>query len=266
MSVDEKTAQRILELLPQFQAWHIEEYITLSSFTALTYYYLTSFDEEVAYIWSQKRTFGKIFYLTTRYSAISTMAFAFLTNWRTYMRIPVSGCQTIIYFQNLSRTSAEATLWLCLYALIGGKARYLCFLVVIFLAFSIPISVLGLHHVLTQKAIDRSILDHTLGYACNFAPGKYPTHQVISEYINLTRTALALLAGVVTIVKRYRGHNSTLLKVIKREGGFYYMSALVLRFLVSLSGNTGSPVLSVVSPGHIYMPERRNNPFGFFPL
>ncbi|TEB19680.1 hypothetical protein FA13DRAFT_1744111 [Coprinellus micaceus] len=86
-----------MSLLPQFQAWHIEEYITC---TYHTYYYLTSFDEEVAYIWSQKRTFGKIFYLTTRYSAISTMAFAFLTNWRTYMRIPVSGCQTIIYFQN----------------------------------------------------------------------------------------------------------------------------------------------------------------------
>ena len=28
MSVDEKTAQRVLELLPQFEAWHIEEYIT----------------------------------------------------------------------------------------------------------------------------------------------------------------------------------------------------------------------------------------------
>ncbi|TEB21718.1 hypothetical protein FA13DRAFT_1741653 [Coprinellus micaceus] len=249
--MDEKTTRTILKLLPQFRLWQIEEYIMLSSYAALIYYYMTTFREEVSQIWPQKRTLGKILFLTTRYAAIGSMTAMLLTNWRNYMVISIPGCQAIVYIQNIvtevCRTSAEATLWLCLYALLEGKRRYFWILIVLFLSFSIPILALELHNVLTQKAVERSILDDLLGYPCNYEPGLYPSHESVANYISFARTALALIAGLVTIVRRYRKQNHNLIRVIKREGGFYYISALIFRFLGSISMTPGSAVSSISS-------------------
>ena len=69
---------------------------------------MTTFREEVSQIWPQKRTLGKILFLTTRYAAIGSMITALLSeypfdnneekmkahglrlaNWRNYMVISI---------------------------------------------------------------------------------------------------------------------------------------------------------------------------------
>ncbi|KAJ3535597.1 hypothetical protein NMY22_g6411 [Coprinellus aureogranulatus] len=198
MSVDEETAQIIIELLPQFQIWQIVEYTLLASYAALFYYYLTSFHEEVTQIWRQKRyNFGKILFLTTRYTAMVHMIFVLFTNCRNYMVISIPEV-------GLNSTVISATLWLCLYALLECKGKYLWILIVTFWGFSLPISILHLNVTLSQE--------------------------------------VALLAGSITIFVRYRKQNHNLIRVIKREGGFYYIFALVFRFIDSLSINEGSIV------------------------
>ncbi|KAJ3542453.1 hypothetical protein NMY22_g3507 [Coprinellus aureogranulatus] len=84
-------------------------------------------------------------------------------------------------------------------------------------------------------AIPLGMLDEFLGYPCAFTPGKHPNHEAIAVHIVLARTSLSLAVGIATIIKRYRKQNHNLIRVIKREGGIYYMSLLILRFFASLA-------------------------------
>ncbi|TEB20086.1 hypothetical protein FA13DRAFT_1780131 [Coprinellus micaceus] len=244
IAVDQETADLILELLPQFKLWQIEEYVMLASYSALIYYYLSTFHEEVSHIWPQRRFgLGKTLFLTTRYVALSTMIAQLLVNWPTRLDMSLHVCQATSQFINISselcRVTAEGILWVCLYALLEGRKKYFWVMILVFLGLSLPIVALDLANDLTQAAVETSVLDHIIGYPCNFSPGKHPKNEFIANYINLTRTILGLGAGLITIAVRYRKQSNNLIKVIVREGGLYYMSALVFRFLGSLSLTPG---------------------------
>jgi hypothetical protein len=75
-----------------------------------------------------------------------------------------------------------------------------------------------------HTAIPQNILDHLLGYPCNFRKEQHSDLSAISVYIAFARTSLALIVGLVTLVVRYRKQNHNLIRVIRREGGMYYIS------------------------------------------
>ncbi|TEB21703.1 hypothetical protein FA13DRAFT_1716617 [Coprinellus micaceus] len=158
------------------------------------------------------------------------MSLLLVLNWPHHASISVPACEVLGLTADVSgllvRTFAEATLWLCLYALLGGKPKYFYLLVIAFLGLSIPAIVLNGMHVMSQRAIPQNTLDHLLGYPCNFLRPQRPDLLAISSYIVFARTSLALVVGLVTLFVRYRKQNHNLIKVIRREGGIFYFSTL----------------------------------------
>ncbi|TEB20085.1 hypothetical protein FA13DRAFT_1743458 [Coprinellus micaceus] len=223
---------------------------------ALLYHYATTFDEEVKYIWPQPTwKLGKILFLTARYASILSIISDWATSTPNFADISVVGCQVGLYASNLtgmvSRMAAEGTLWLCLYALLEGKARYLYLLIVGFLCFTIPAQVLQSFYIFSPKAITPSLMDNIVGWPCNFGPVRHQSYYAIATYLTFTRALLAALVGFVTISIRYRKQDHSLIRVIRREGGMYYISALVLLFAVALVSTPGIPVkdkYSIVGP------------------
>ncbi|TEB21692.1 hypothetical protein FA13DRAFT_1741612 [Coprinellus micaceus] len=208
---------------------------------------MLTFDDEVSQIWPQPTwKMGKILFLATRYTASIYMAHLLVLNWPHHTSISVHGCEGLGLVMNvagmMTRIFAEGTLWLCLYALLGGNPKFFWLLVVAFLVFTIPASVLNGMHVMSQRAIPQNHLDHLLGYPCNFLPPQRPDLAVIASYIIFARTCLALIVGLATLVVRYRKQNHNLIRVIRREGGMYYISTLILMFFSCLTSTRGSPV------------------------
>ncbi|KAJ3536803.1 hypothetical protein NMY22_g5874 [Coprinellus aureogranulatus] len=225
-SMDEEAIQEVLDQVPMYQAARITTYAYLFSYTALIYHYITTIDQEVEHIWSQPRwKLGKIFFLTTRYSALIVMAHdlhAELRQAKPFVGISVA------------RTSAEATLWLCLYALLEGKLRYFYLMVLMLVGFTIPIQVLQNISTFAQKPIPLGPLDEYLGFPCSFLPPEHMNWYIVAAYLSFTRTLVATVLGLVTFTVRYRKQRNNLLKVIKREGGLYLLSSLVLKFVDGL--------------------------------
>ncbi|TEB21695.1 hypothetical protein FA13DRAFT_1819370 [Coprinellus micaceus] len=245
--MDPEIVAEITAQIPMYQAWQILQFTQLAVFTALFYHYALTLDDEVSQIWPQPTwKMGKIFFLTTRYSAMTYMSLLLALNWPHHISISVPACEALGLFADVSgllvRTFAEATLWLCLYALLGGKPKFFYFWVIAFLGLSIPAIVLSGMHIMSQRAIPQNTLDHLLGNPCNFLLPQRPDLQAISSYIVFSRTSLALIVGLVTLFVRYRKQNNKLIKVIRREGGIFYFSTLILLFFSCLVSTPGSPV------------------------
>ncbi|KAJ2913883.1 hypothetical protein MD484_g6540, partial [Candolleomyces efflorescens] len=79
----------------------------------------------------------------------------------------------------------------------------------------------------SRNPIPISQLDRELGYACTFKGGSWLFDY--SSYLMLTRTLFAACLGVFTAFVRYRKNNGQLIKVIRRDGGIYYLSTLAVR-------------------------------------
>ncbi|TEB20094.1 hypothetical protein FA13DRAFT_1801396 [Coprinellus micaceus] len=245
--MDPEIVAEITAQIPVYQSWQILQFTQLAVFTALFYYYALTLDDEVSQIWPQPTwKMGKILFLTTRYSAMIYMSLLLVLNWPHHASISVPACEVLGLTADVSgllvRTFAEATLWLCLYALLGGKPKYFYLLVIAFLGLSIPAIVLNSMHVMSQRAIPQNTLDHLLGYPCNFLRPQRPDLLAISSYIVFARTSLALVVGLVTLFVLYRKQNHNLIKVIRREGGIFYFSTLILLFFSCLVSTPGSPV------------------------
>ncbi|TEB20082.1 hypothetical protein FA13DRAFT_1820434 [Coprinellus micaceus] len=127
--------RQITAMVPMYQAWQVLQFTQLAAFTALFYHYALTFDDEVFQIWPQPTwKMGKVLFLATRYTAIVYMIHLLLCE----ANISVPACEALGMTMNVagmfSRLFAEGTLWLCLYALLGGKPGYFYILVITFLA------------------------------------------------------------------------------------------------------------------------------------
>ncbi|KAF6759615.1 hypothetical protein DFP72DRAFT_1101107 [Ephemerocybe angulata] len=216
--------------------YKIQETITCSR---KIYYFATTFDEEVSVIWPQSwRKLGKWLYILTRYPVPFRILFTVLGFFPIGVPASLSACT--VYNRGFwvmgitSITAAEATFWVCIYALLEGKLRYLVLLVLTFLGLTIPIQVFQGLYIMQERAVPLEELTVELRYACEIDSPSSFRFQTISTYISLSRTTLALLVATCTIIVRYRRQKNTLINVIRREGGFYYMSAFTLNFIGSL--------------------------------
>ncbi|RXW13269.1 hypothetical protein EST38_g12583 [Candolleomyces aberdarensis] len=164
----------------------------------------------------------------------------------------------------ISPDSAEATLWVCLYALLGAKTKYFVVLVGTYMVLTIPNYItlimnsivyageiwtlielcghikltMGIHRNL-GKARPASAFDKALGYACYLFPS--PRYR-FSRWFTLARTMISALLVIFTLVFRYRQQKGSLIKVIRRDGGVYYLSNLAVRLATSIQDVPGFPV------------------------
>ncbi|KAF5311210.1 hypothetical protein D9611_013005 [Ephemerocybe angulata] len=264
---------RTIELSPQ--------YVMLPGYVALIYYYITTFDAEVEHIWPQPTwKLGKLLFLLTRYSSVVVrildiiilyvMQLAFLSIARWVSRcvidalldvnpsrpqlksliedVPIAYHVKIWYQcfyidQGVALTSVTAVFWVCLYALLGGKAKYLIFLALGFLAFTIPMQVLQGFFIGTWEAVPLPQEEYEIGYSCSYIRGiKYENLYTTGAYIAFARTTSVMIVAVYTVVVRYRAKNNNIIKIIRREGGMYYISAMLLHLFAGLSYFPGNPV------------------------
>ncbi|RXW18147.1 hypothetical protein EST38_g7708 [Candolleomyces aberdarensis] len=208
------------------------------------------FREEVEKIWSQRWMLGKILFLLTQYSTLLGIIPYIVLQDRIHIgAMDFKACLGLYWFTNIMMMivshSAEASLWLCLYALLGTKKRYLILFTTLFLLFVISSATFGLRYISTVRAVPISPDNERLGYGCDLVPSSatitLSTFTIVA-YLNLAKTALVAIAGVVTLLVRYRRQNNTLLNVIRREGGIYFLSMIVLRVCDTIFRTPGSPV------------------------
>ncbi|TEB21702.1 hypothetical protein FA13DRAFT_94625 [Coprinellus micaceus] len=246
--MDPEISPEIISLLPVYEALQISQFAQLPTIAALLYHYVFTLDDEVSQIWPQPTwKTGKILFLAIRYTGIVYMTSLLAVNWPHHheFSVPLQGCEALGVLVTLAvmltRTFAEAALWLCLYALLGGKPKYFYLLAIGFLVLTIPAVVLTGMGLMSQRAIPRNILDSLLGYPCSFLPPQ--RHLLaIGSYIVLARASLALVVGLVILFVRYRKQNHNLIKVIRQEGGIFYISTLILMFFSCLTVTPRSPV------------------------
>ncbi|TEB21696.1 hypothetical protein FA13DRAFT_1741619 [Coprinellus micaceus] len=255
--MDPEVVAEIVSQIPLYQISQTLRFTQLPAFTALLYHYILTFNDEVSQIWPQPTwKTGKILFLATKYTTIIYVAHLLILNWPHNYGISVPGCEalgTVVSVSGiLARTFAEGTLWLCLYALLQGKSEFFYLLVVAFLACSIPANVLNAIDVMSQRAVPQDTISLLLGYPCNFLVRQRPDLSAIGAYISLARTSLTLVAGLATLIIRYRNQNHNLIRVIRREGGMYYISSLVLLFLACLTSTPKSPITNAVQSETIW--------------
>ncbi|KAF6744577.1 hypothetical protein DFP72DRAFT_928381 [Ephemerocybe angulata] len=231
------------------ETWNVTNYVLLATFVGLLYYYVTTFDEEVAKIWPQP-TFklGRILFLALRYSTILAISLELTAGYPAYINMSIPACTNVFKLWwacvAMGNVFAEAIFWICLYALLGGKRKYVYLLGAGFMAFALPIIALQSVYIFPWHAaavdpFESAILGKPCAYSTeNSNLELYP----IAAYIAFARAIVIAIVAVVTLFVRYRRHNSSLINVVKREGGMYYISAAVLHFFVGLTSNVGSGI------------------------
>ncbi|TEB36766.1 hypothetical protein FA13DRAFT_1787124 [Coprinellus micaceus] len=174
------------------------------------------------------------------------MAQDLVANLPNYAVVSVLGCEIFARTTNISivvtHFSAEGTLWVCLYALMEGKKRHFYILVLVFLAFTIPIQILQGFATMTQTALPLDPLTQALGFPCSFYPPNHMNLYSIATYLAVARNLVALILGMYTFTVRYRKQKNALIRVIKREGGMYFLSTLILKFFEALKATPKSPI------------------------
>ncbi|KAJ2935822.1 hypothetical protein H1R20_g1272, partial [Candolleomyces eurysporus] len=127
-------------------------------------------------------------------------------------------------------TSANASLWLCLHALLGAKRKYLMALIVIFAGFAISCLVLMLFELNSWTAVRPMDFVQNLGYTCAYSGTSVKAHAAVATvaYIRLAWAALSALMGIITLLGRYRKQNDSLINIIRRDGGIYYLTVITI--------------------------------------
>ncbi|KAF6750269.1 hypothetical protein DFP72DRAFT_1173081 [Ephemerocybe angulata] len=231
--------------------------IILSSIVALLYYYMTTFDQEVNYIWrSSNRTLGKWLYLCTRYFNIIAVGLYLYTTFPITTTI-LSVCDSVhwaywAFFLLGTIVFPEGMLWLCLYALLQGpKMPHVKWFIAAFLIlYAAPIVTLGAVYrsSLTGKTISRKLLlltypisaippprlqDEAVG-RCFYGFGQRELW-INAAYLRSAWAAFLTCIAIITFIKRWRNHPGKLVPIIRREGALYYMSAAALTLLWAIA-------------------------------
>ncbi|KAF6743120.1 hypothetical protein DFP72DRAFT_1053430 [Ephemerocybe angulata] len=205
------------------------------------YYYATTFDEEVTRIWPQSnRKIGKIMYLLSRYSNIVAAVLSILTTLPTHSTMSPPAC--IRLFRAFVATSVvavnipEAIFWVCIFALLGGRRRYMVLMIAAYLAFFVPIQVMqGITYSKTE-AFPPLPWEEEIGYMCSLDGLQMKPYSLIVPYINLARTVFVTVLAIVTLFVRYRKQNGNrLIRIIQREGGMFYFCASVTGIFTGLA-------------------------------
>ncbi|RXW18122.1 hypothetical protein EST38_g7730 [Candolleomyces aberdarensis] len=194
-------ADDIAQIQATVYAWFMGEYFLLASNIAFVYYCLLTLDKEVKHVWLENWKTGKVLFLTVKWLGVINFLFEIVS-----------------------------ALWLCLYALLGAKLIYFAFLVIAFLILSVPSDILRfLNGTRNIRYIPLPPWEVELGYVCTFAGLGKGAYLRAGHMVSLARTIFASILGIVTFIVHYRKQKGSLIKVIRRDGGVYYLSTIALR-------------------------------------
>ncbi|RXW14592.1 hypothetical protein EST38_g11257 [Candolleomyces aberdarensis] len=137
---------------------------------------------------------------------IASVPFDILRDRPLYITLSLKACKASIILFNLlpfiSTTAANASLWLCLYALLGAKRKYLMALMVIFAGFAISCLALMLKELNAWTAVRPIDFLQGLGYTCTYrgtgAKGKVAIATM--AYVRLAWAAVSALIGLTTLL------------------------------------------------------------------
>ncbi|KAF6755198.1 hypothetical protein DFP72DRAFT_1169812 [Ephemerocybe angulata] len=234
----------------------IFEHSTLAASSLYAYHYLLTLDDEVAHIWPQKWTLGKVVFLLARYMPFLRIATDTCLNVRIWASFGEQVCVSLVWLFSLSYhfqtvasdgektfarasispvnlTTITAAFLLCVYALLGAERIHSTVLLAVYSAFTVAISALLVISLVSSKYVSSQNLSYDAqhnGQACHILfDARVHIYEKISDYLIISGTIVAALLGVLTIVIRYRSQNNSLINVIRRDGGMFYLSALALR-------------------------------------
>ncbi|KAJ3517423.1 hypothetical protein NMY22_g13972 [Coprinellus aureogranulatus] len=184
---------------------------------------------------------GKIVFAIVRYGTLLYILVQLPFNYRTYLTVSPMFCKGRLLASsailNLVALVADVTVGICFCVLLGVRRLYY-FAGIMILCSGLPtvylvFQLLGYIH---APADPLTSLDMELGYPCYV-----PDNEAVSEglpggnldiysYLNFARSVVLLVLGFVTLWIRLK-ERGKLTKVIGRDGGIYYISAAVIRFL-----------------------------------
>ncbi|KAF6750261.1 hypothetical protein DFP72DRAFT_1048503 [Ephemerocybe angulata] len=213
----------------------------VASIVALLYYYVTTFDQEVTYIWcSSNRTLGKWLYLCTRYFNLVAVGLYL------YATFPPSAknlfvCDSVhraywSFFLLGTVVCPEGMLWLCLYALLQGPRmpRVKWFIGGFLIIYAAPIVTLGAVYRSSFTAISPPRLQDQAVGRCFYGFGQRELW-INASYLRSAWAAFLMCIAIITFIKRWRNHRGKLLPIIRREGALYYMCAAALTLLWAIA-------------------------------
>ncbi|KAF6765573.1 hypothetical protein DFP72DRAFT_1162462 [Ephemerocybe angulata] len=215
----------------------IFEYSTLAASSLYAYHYLLTLDDEVAHIWPQKWTLGKVVFLLARYMPFLRIATDTCLNVRIWASFSEQECVALVWLFSLSyhfqTVASDAAFLLCVYALLGAERIHSTVLLAVYSAFTVAISALLVISLVSSRYVSSQSLSYNAqhnGQACHILfDARVHIYERISDYLIISGTIVAALLGVLTIVIRYRSQSNSLINVIRRDGGMFYLSALALR-------------------------------------
>ncbi|KAF6756982.1 hypothetical protein DFP72DRAFT_1168702 [Ephemerocybe angulata] len=206
-------------------------------YTLYCYYFLTTVDEEASTMWKQKLRTGKILYLILRYAPILFITMTVLVGFRVHTTISLKSCEglwiTADVLARLIVVASEVVVLLCLYALLGAKRRYLTILMALYLGLTVGGVAPQIKYLsAVSTALPNPELFRELGYACNMSEelsSEAVRGLIIAGYIVFSKGAAMAVLAIVVFYARYRSRASSLLHVIRRDGGIYIISLTVIR-------------------------------------
>ncbi|KAF6765575.1 hypothetical protein DFP72DRAFT_1058162 [Ephemerocybe angulata] len=216
----------------------ILEYSTLAGHSIYIYHYLLTLDDEVAHIWSQRWNLGKTVFLLVRYIPFIRIATDLCVNIRIWTLFETKSCAALVWIfspvaYHFQISAADGAFLLCTYALLGAEKIHSAILLALYAAFTVPLLVVLVLTTVAAKFVPPELLssdEQHDGRACHIDYGdKLLLYRKINDYLVIVGTVVAALLGVATIVMRYRNQQSSLINVIRRDGGIFYLSAIALR-------------------------------------
>ncbi|KAJ3528650.1 hypothetical protein NMY22_g9322 [Coprinellus aureogranulatus] len=198
------------------------------------YYVLTTLDEEVAITFPQKWNRGKMLLFIIRYGTVVFIAFELSRNYRDYLVVSPSTCKGWLIAYDalfyLVAVSCDAVLALCLGALLQVNQLYLLAIFILSIGPRIIGGIFSVVSDIQYPAEPVSDLDREMGYPCYLPSNEiwvestiWGNGRDIRSYVNFAGTAVLFLLAGATMILRYKGHNGQLIKVLRRDGGLYYL-------------------------------------------
>ncbi|KAJ3529340.1 hypothetical protein NMY22_g9040 [Coprinellus aureogranulatus] len=261
MSLSDKQVQALADAVA---TWQMQE----------VYYVLTTLDEEVAIILPQKLNRGKMLFFFIRYGTLVFIALQLSRDYQNYLVVSPMTCKVLFVFKDVvpamvssaaaprdkMQSRSTAALALCLGALLQVKGLFLSGILVLSMGPRIVTLIFTIVSEIQYPAQTVSNLDTELGYPCYMPSTEQWLKLTISEtgldirtYIHFATTAgLFLLAGA-TLIVRYKGHNGQLIRVLRRDGGLYYITLAGIRFGQAITRTPAVIAISQLdsSPGYV---------------
>ncbi|KAJ3524179.1 hypothetical protein NMY22_g11119 [Coprinellus aureogranulatus] len=227
--------EEIAALADSVSSWTVQEYIYVSFYTSYLYYVLTSIGEE-AEILPLQRVRGKVLWMVIRWGTCARIAVDLSYTYRTYSTMSAEAMLILgdVLFR-VARLGSQIALGIFLCAIL--RAKLVLFIVVMLLATGMTIvgMVFAVVSDIAFPATPATPFDKELGYSCYFpSDEEWAEATFIEVGRDIRGYVLFATTSFAALITRYREYNGRLFKVLRRDGGIYYITLSAWTFVVAL--------------------------------